>query len=119
MQDFRKLRVWQANRAYTLEIYRVTAKYPVDERFCLISQMRRAVIRVGACIAEGCGRKTRKDTLHYFQMSFSSSTELLHHLITSGDLKYLRDSDLQVMEAKLEEIRKMLAGLMRKLRGAD
>ena|SRR5687767_9140796 len=119
MQDFRKLRVWQANRAFTLEIYRTTAKFPKHEMYCLIGQMRRAVIRVGACIAEGCGRRTRKDTLHFYQMSFSSSTELLHHLITSSDLSYIDESDYNRLDSKLEEIRKMLASLMKTLRGSD
>ena len=119
MQDFRNLLVWKANREFTKAIYRATASFPKDERFGLTSQMRRAVIRIGACIAEGCGRKTIKDTLHFFQMSFSSATELLHHLITSADLGYLNGTQFEELDSKLEEIRKMLASLMKKLRGGD
>src|SRR5262245_12653111 len=113
MQDFRNILVWKANREFTIAVYRATADFPADERFGLISQMRRAAIRIGACIAEGCGRRTIKDTLHFFQMSFSSATELLHHLITSTDLGYLTETQFQEMDTKLEEIRKMLAGLMK------
>ena len=119
MQDFRKLRVWQKNRAFTLEVYRVTSKFPKHELYCLTGQMRRAVIRVGACIAEGCGRRTRKDTLHFFQMAFASSTELLHHVITSADLTYFDASEFEHLDTKLEEIRKMLTALMKTVRGSD
>lgn len=117
MQDFRKILVWQANREFTITVYRATTKFPADERFGLTSQMRRAVVRIGACIAEGCGRRTTKDTLHFFQMSFSSATELLHHLITSLDLGFLTQAQFDELDTKLLEIRKMLASLMKKLRG--
>ena len=119
MQDFRNLRVWQKNRAFTLDIYRATAVFPADERFGLTSQMRRCVIRIGACIAEGTGRKTRKDTLHFFQTSFSSATELLHHLISALDLGYITQAVYDELDRKLEEIRKMLSSLMKKLRGSE
>ena len=116
MQDFRNLKVWQANRKLTVLIYRATADFPSDERFGLISQMRRAVIRIGACIAEGCGRRTIKDTGHFFQMSFSSATELLHHLITSLDLQYLSQDRFDELDGKLLEIRKMVTSLMKRLK---
>ena len=119
MQDFRRLRVWEANREFTLTIYRATAGFPTEERFGLVTQMRRSIIRIGACIAEGCGRKTVKDTLHFFQTSFASATELLHHLITSLDLGYISQSQFNELDSRLEEIRKMLARLMKKLRGGE
>ena len=116
MQDFRNLKVWQANREFTLLIYRMTAKFPSHERFGLVSQMRRAVVRIGACIAEGCGRKTKKDTNHFFQTSFSSAMEQLHHLITSSDLEYITTEEFALADGKLLEIRKMLTRLMWRLR---
>ena len=116
MQDVRNLKVWQANRELTVLIYRLTAEFPSEERFGLISQMRRSVIRIGACIAEGCGRRTHKDTGHFLQMSFASSTELLHHLITSLDLEYLDRARFDDLDAKLLEIRKMLTSLMKRLK---
>lgn len=100
-----------------MQIYRTTATFPADERFGLVSQMRRSVTGIGATIAEGCGRGSTKDTLRFFQMAFSSATELLHHLITALDLGFLTQDQFDVLDEKLEEIRKMLAGFMRKLRG--
>jgi four helix bundle protein len=116
MQDFRNLLVWQANRALTVQIYRATATFPADERFGLTSQMRRACVSIGAGLAEGCGRNTIKDTLRFFQMSFASATELLHHLITALDLGFLTQEQFHVLDQKLLEIRKMLTSLMKRLR---
>jgi four helix bundle protein len=116
MQDFQKLEVWQANRRLTLQIYKLTATYPVSERFGLVSQMRRAVVRIGACIAEGCGRRTAKDKANFLQTSFSGSLELQHHLITSSDLGYLAPRDFEQADAQLLPIRKMLTSLIKKVR---
>ena len=118
MQDFRKLLVWQKNRALVAEIYRVTKVFPAEERFGLTSQMRRAVTGVVAAIAEGCGRGSRKDTSRFFQIAFGSTTELLHHLITALDLGFLSQEQFQAVDQQLLEVRKMLASLMKKIRPA-
>ena len=116
MQDFRKLLVWQKNRALVADIYRVTAGFPADERFGLTSQMRRAVVGIGAAIAEGCGRGSKKDTSRFFQIAFGSTTELLHHLITALDLGLLTQDQFEALDEKLLEARKMLASLMKRIR---
>ena len=119
MQDFRKLRVWQANRELTVEIYRATSAFPRDERFGLTAQMRAATVSIGANIAEGCGRGTRADTLRFLQIAFASSVELLHHLITSSDLGFLPQDDIRALDRKNESIRRMLVRLMNRLREAE
>ncbi len=116
MQDFRKLLVWQKNRTLVADIYRATSNFPADERFGLTSQMRRAVIGIGAAIAVGCGRGSRKDTSRFFQISFGSTTELLHHLITALDLGFLTQGQFDALDKKLLEVRKMLASLMKRIR---
>jgi four helix bundle protein len=117
MQDFRKIKAWQANRELTVLVYQVSAAFPRDERFGLTSQLRRAVVSIGANIAEGCGRGSDADSLRFLQMSFSSATEALHHLITASDLGFLNDRDFTELDGRLESVRRMLAGFMRKLRG--
>ena len=117
MQDFRKVKAWQANRELVVMIYRVSASFPREERFGLSAQVRDAAISIGANIAEGCGRGTRPDTLRYFQIAFSSATEVLHHLITAQDLGYLTDAQFAILDARLDSVRRMLAGFMRRLRG--
>ena len=116
MQDFRKIRAWQANRELTLMVYRTTVTFPREERFGLTSQMRDCAVSIGANIAEGCGRGSNADTLRFFQMSFGSAVELLHHLITARDLEYLSEQQYQELEAKLDSVRRMTAKFMTRLR---
>ena len=118
MHDFRKVRAWQSNRQLTVDVYRITRTFPADERFGLVSQIRRAVVSVGANIAEGCGRHSDADKLRFLQMSFASSTELLHHLITSTDLGYLQPDAFGSLESKLDVVRSQLYGFIKRLRGA-
>jgi len=117
MQDFRKIRAWQENRELTVLVYKATATFPRSETFGLVAQMRDAVVSIGANIAEGCGRATRPDTLRFFQMSFSSATELLHHLITSSDLKFLNASQFRELDERLDSVRRKIAKFMGRLRG--
>jgi four helix bundle protein len=117
MQDFTKIRAWQENRQLTVMIYKVTATFPSSERFGLIAQMRDSVVSIGANIAEGCGRGRRADTLRFFQMSFSSNTELLHHLITSLDLEFLSSDQFKELDGRLDSIRRKIAKFMARLRG--
>jgi four helix bundle protein len=117
MQDFRKIRAWQENRELTVLIYKATATFPQSERYGLVAQMRDAVVSIGANIAEGCGRGSTADTLRFFQMSFSSNTELLHHLITSMDLEFLDSTKFAELDERLDSIRRKLATFMRRLRG--
>ncbi len=80
-------------------------------------QMRKAAVSIGANIAEGCGRATTPDTLRFFQTSFSSATELLHHLITSADLKFLTPDQFKELDERLDSVRRKIAKFMRRLRG--
>jgi four helix bundle protein len=116
MQDFRKLQVWQLSRSLVVKLYRATGGFPKSELYGLTSQIRRAAGGIGAGIAEGCGRGSTADTLRFFQMSFSTSTELLHHLITAFDLGFVSQQEFAVLERDLDEIRRKLAKLMSRLR---
>src|SRR6476661_4883528 len=76
MQDHRRLQVYQAARELALEVYAVAKALPSDERFELGPQLRRAAVSVGANIAEGCGRSTRKDLCGCLGMALGSAREL-------------------------------------------
>lgn len=115
MQDFRKVRVWQAARELTVVVYRVTAGYPRQEQYGLTSQMRRSALSIGANLAEGCGRGTDKDLKRFVQVAFGSSLELLHHLIISADLGFLTETEFQRVEERLVSVRKMLAAFIKRL----
>jgi|ERR1017187_3007828 four helix bundle protein len=116
MQDFRKLQVWQKRHQLSLEVYRITVNFPRREIFGLSSQVRRAAVSITANLAEGCGRNTDADLVRFVQMAFGSACELESHLELARDLKYLSSSDHRKLLDQVVEIKRMLSGLLSKIR---
>lgn len=116
MQDFRKLDVWQKAHQITLTLYRITRRFPSEERYGLTSQIRRASASVGANLAEGCCRRTDPDFARFVQIALGSAGELEYHLLLSADLEMLTPETHTPLQTSIVEIKRMLAGLSRKLR---
>ncbi len=91
--SFEKLDVWQLARNLAANIYR-TRQFPSDERYSLVSQLRRASISVTANIAEGTSRSTPKDQAYFTTVAFSSLMEVFSHLTIAKDLGYISEVDL-------------------------
>ena len=92
---FTDLRVWQVATDLAVEIYHRTVCYPIEERFGITLQMRRAAASIGANIAEGFGRWTPKDQARFYEISKGSAEELRHFIILSNRLGFLKcDPDL-------------------------
>ncbi|MGG9970618.1 four helix bundle protein [Ferruginibacter sp. SUN002] len=89
--SFEKLECWQHARKLAVWVYKLTRNFPKDERFGLISQMRRAAISIASNVAEGTSRKTKKDQAHFSVIAYSSTIELLNDLIVSKDLDFLTE----------------------------
>lgn len=89
--SFMQLDVWKKTRALTRDIYRVTGHFPSHQMYSLSAQMQRAVLSIGANIAEGYGRRTPRDKAHFYTISKGSGEELLHYLVVSEDLGYRRE----------------------------
>jgi four helix bundle protein len=92
--SFEKLEVWKESRMLVKLIYQHTNSFPIDEKFGLTSQLRRAAISVGSNIAEGAGRKTLKNQCQFYIMAYGSLMEVLNQLIISVDLGFLDESSL-------------------------
>lgn len=110
IQSFKDLMVWQKSRELTLEIYKITTLLPEDEKFGLISQMRRAAVSVSANIAEGFKRKGIKDKINFYNIAQSSLSELESYLLLSADLKYITSNNK--IDSLIYEISKMLNSLI-------
>lgn len=113
--SFTQMEVWKRARILTRAIYRLTEYFPRHQQFTLTSQMQRAVLSIGANIAEGYGRRTPKDKAHFYTVSKGSTEELQHYLIVSEDLGYSR-GDPALLES-LEEIGGMLRRLTQRTLG--
>jgi four helix bundle protein len=98
MQDYKKLKVWQRSHELTILIYQLTKTYPKEELFGLTSQIRRSAISVPANLAEGCGRISKNDISHFFQIALGSLQETEYYLILSNDLKYIQIKEFKTYQ---------------------
>ena len=115
MKNFRDLKVWEKAHEVALACYDVTRTYPREEMFGLTSQIRRAGASVPANIAEGCGRRGNGELHRFLQMAMGSASELEYHLLLSLDLGYLEAERHNAIHEALEEVKRMLASLIRKV----
>lgn len=109
--SFEKLKVWQKARQLSILIYKSTKVFPDEEKFGLISQMRRCSVSISSNIAEGTGRHSPKDRARFTEIAFGSSLELLNQSILSNDLEFLSDEDYHKIRKDTTEITAMLDGL--------
>jgi four helix bundle protein len=116
LQDFRKLNVWEKSHSLAVAIYQVTATYPKEELYGLTSQIRRAGISIPANIAEGCGREGNTELGRFFQIAVGSASELEYHLLLSRDLKILNEQDFERLDNQVNEVKRMLISLIKKVK---
>ena len=112
MSGFKKLGVWQKSYDLTLGVYRLTNKFPQDERYGITSQLRRAASSVPANISEGYERNHRKEYLQFLYIAKGSLGEIETFLMLSRDLGYLSVDEYSILELQRAEIGKMLMGLI-------
>lgn len=112
MRDYKKHLVWQKSHQLTLEIYKVTKAFPKEEMFSLTSQMKRSSSSIPTNIAEGCGRSSDKDFCRFLYISYGSANELEYQIILSIDLQFIDSEDGENLLSQIEEIKKMLNGLI-------
>ena len=116
MRDFKKIQVWQKAHALTLKIYKATAEFPNDERFGLISQLRRAMASVPTNIAEGAGRETQADFARFIHIATGSASEVEYLLLLSHGLGYLSQEEYSQLEKDSIEVKRMLYGFGKALK---
>ena len=91
--DFRDMSVWQLAFKLLVRIYKITTDFPKEEKFGLVSDMRRAANTITHNIAEGYGRFESKDKTRFYKISRGSCYELMSQLLVSFELKYLNDEN--------------------------
>ena len=115
LKNYKELKVWQKSYQLCLEIYKITARFPKDEKFGLTSQIRRAVVSVPSNIAEGYGRKTTADYIKFLYIAYGSNCELETQIMLSGDLGYIDSAILEGIKDKIHEAERMLKALIKSL----
>lgn len=101
INSFRDLKVWQKAHQLVLDVYQMTKNFPTDERYGLVSQMRRAAVSVPANIAEGFKRKGKGEKVRFNNIGEASLEELKYFFILSKDLGYISDNERVMEEADI------------------
>jgi four helix bundle protein len=115
-RSFRDLIAWQKAMDLVDEIYSVTKLWPREEMFGLTAQIRRAAISVTSNIAEGQGRSGSREFLHHLSMAHGSLSEVENLLVVAQRQGYLDEPAVNLLFDRVEEARRLLRGLIRKLR---
>jgi four helix bundle protein len=116
IRSHKDLVVWQKGIDLTMVIYKLTSKFPPDERFGLTSQMRRAAVSISSNIAEGRSRGTRKDFTQFLHIALGSISELETQLEMAKRLEYGEKVDYNESVAILEEVSRMLVAMISSLK---
>ena len=98
-----------------MEIYRITAKFPNEERYGLTSQIRRSVVSIPSNIAEGYGRKTTLEYIRFLYIAYGSNCELETQILLSGDLGYIDTGKIEILQEGIGEVERMLKALIKSL----
>ena len=110
ISSFQQLEVWQEAHKLVLTVYQVTKEFPTDERFGLVTQMRRAAVSIPANIAEGFKRRGIQDKIRFYNISEGSLEELKYFCILSRDLGYI--SSYPALMTQAETVGRLLNGLI-------
>ncbi|MCX6121288.1 MAG: four helix bundle protein [Ignavibacteriales bacterium] len=112
-KSHKKLDVWLKSFELTKSIYAVTKKFPSEEKYGLVSQMRRAAVSIPSNIAEGSARQTKKDALYLFVVARGSLSELDTQIELSRSLEMINDADYQLLTNQINSVDSLLSGFIR------
>ena len=111
---YRKLNVYQLSRNLVKYVYGVVNTFPKNEVYGLGDQMRRAVVSIPSNIAEGAGRPTQKELVHFLSFSLGSAYELETELLLAEALGYISAIQSEQLNTAIVEVQKLVYSLMKK-----
>lgn len=115
MKTFRDLKVWKKAHELVLGIYEITKNFPNEEKFGLVSQLRRSASSIPVNLAEGFKRRSKKDFAHFVNIADGSLEETKYILFLSCELGYLDRNELDKLSKICDEVGRMLNGLYKSL----
>lgn len=116
MHNFKELKVWQKAIDFVIEIYRLSGKFPENEKFGITAQLRRASISISCNISEGSGKSSNKDFNRFLEIAIGSTNEVENLIIICNKLDYISKEETDVVIEKIHEIRKMITGFQKTLK---
>ncbi len=119
MSSFRDLVVWQKSMNLVESVYVMTKTFPDDEKFNLVSQIRRCAVSVPSNIAEGQGRRSNGEFGHFLKIAYGSCTELETQIEISRRLDLISENDYNDMQTHISDVQKMLNKLISSIKSSD
>jgi four helix bundle protein len=119
IHNFRELVAWQKAMQLTKEVYVLTKNFPSIEQYGLVSQIQRAVVSIPSNIAEGAGRPTQKELVHFLSFSLGSAYELETELLLARELDYISEEQSKQINAEVVEVQKLVYSLMKKFNSSE
>ena len=113
IKSFTDLFVWQEGHKLLLMIYKETKKFPKEELFCLISQIRRAAVSITSNIAEGFGRQGYKEKIQFCYLAQGSLIELKNQLLAAKDIGYIEKDDFNRIAEQANKTHQLLQGIIK------
>lgn len=109
--SFQKLMVWQASKTLVVAVYNLLDRFPKFEKYALCDQIRRAVVSVPSNIAEGSGRISLKEKIHFLEISYGSLMETFNQLLIAVELSYITEESVEAVKPTIDEVARMINGL--------
>ena len=116
MHRYKELEVWKKALNLSLGVYQMTKRFPTDEKYGLVSQMRRSSVSIASIIAEGAGRNTNGEFKQFLGMAQGSAYELETQLIISRNMDFVSEGDLAKTESEISSISNMIFKLKQSLK---
>ncbi|WP_313579102.1 four helix bundle protein [Chishuiella sp.] len=116
MHKIEDLIIWKKSIELAKQVYLICEKLPQDEKFGLISQIKRSVISISSNIAEGAGRNSNREFIHFLSITNGSSYELMTQIILCIELDILKKTDTEKVINLINEIQKMNYVFQQKLK---
>ncbi len=114
IKSFIDLNAWKHGHDLVIMIYKITKKFPREELYSLVDQMRRSASSITSNIAEGFGRQGYKEKIQFYYMAQGSLTELKNQLLIAKDVGYLDEQDFNILAEKANITHQLLQGLITK-----
>ena len=108
---FENMRAWQEARKLVVEVYRLLDGFPKFESYALCDQIRRAIVSVPSNLAEGSGRISTKEQMHFYEIAYGSLMEACNQLIIAADLEYIGNEQLKNIQPQIDVVARMMNGL--------
>ena len=112
--SFENLEVYAKARRLIKDVYLLQNTFPKEDRYALGDQVRRAATSITANLAEGSGRQSLREKVHFIEISFGSMTEVFCELQTACDLGYITEQEFDELRPQFADVAKMLSGLRNK-----